>query len=289
MGIKVSEVKHINARTKVSVEDCENGFIRIASIITNDIKTSLSSSSEETAAYLLALVSLVVILIINKVLGSNSLSSLYWITLIILLYGFMTYVKAIVLPIWGSVLGKLLISIGGVIGTTLSLSFANLLINSSLQVPSSPFIYTQTLLSLLIAPLVISLIFGVLGMFVFPFTLILFSSAKINLSAKNVLTFWMQPRVKHEMISGVTLLSRIIAMTCLLTLSWSFNGDNRWYTNQLDAFTKWYALNFEMEKYSHCKLGEGERISYINKTAIIVGVVQDNSYEFKTSVCEYLE
>ena len=197
--------------------------------------------------------------------------------------------KSILHPIWRAPLGKLFISIGGIIGTTLSLSFANLLINSSLQVPSSPFIYTQTLLSLLIAPLVISLIFGVLGMFIFPLTLILFSSTKINLSAKNVLTFWMQPRVKHEMVSGVTLLSRIIAMTCLLTLSWSFNGDNRWYTNQLDAFTKWYAFNFEMEQYTHCKLGEGERISYISKTAVIIGVVHDGSYDFKTSTCEHLK
>lgn len=262
-----------------------NGLNGVIGIIFDDLKTNLNSISEETAAYLLSLLSLVVILVVNKALGSASIPSLYWITLVILLYGFIIYLKNILYPVWGTPLGKLFISIGGVIGTTFSLSFANLLINGSLQVPSSPFLYTQTLLSLLIAPLVISLIFGVVGMFTFPLTLILFTSTKMNLSAKNILTFWMRPRIQSKMVGGMTLISRIIAMTCLLSLSWSFNGDNKWYASQLDSFTKWYAFNFEMEQYSHCDLEEGERITYINKTAVIIGSVEGTSYKFKTATC----
>lgn len=62
-----------------------NGFNRVIDIISYDIKTSLNSASEERAAYLLALLSLVAILITNKALGSSSIPSLYWITLVILL------------------------------------------------------------------------------------------------------------------------------------------------------------------------------------------------------------
>jgi hypothetical protein len=106
-----------------------NGLNGVIDIIFDNLKTNLNSISEETAAYLLSLLSLVVILVVNKALGSGSIPSLYWITLVILLYGFITYVKNILYPVWVAPLGKLFISIGGVIGTTLSLSFANLLIN----------------------------------------------------------------------------------------------------------------------------------------------------------------
>lgn len=242
--------------------------------------------SEESAAYLLSLVSLIVFSLINRLLGESSITELYWFTLLFMFYGFTIYIRNIYSIFWDSGIGKIVISAMFFLGTTLSLSLSSSLINSSFEVTSTPFLYTQSILSVLIAPLVISLFFGIIGVFFLPVSMLLFTTDKLSFSVKSIFTVWLEKKRSYKEISPLAFIGRILSFVCVLSFCWSFNGNNAWYTNQLETIAKWYAYNIEMEEFSHCQLTKGEKVRYINKAIIVIGYKENESYKFKTDVCK---
>ena len=41
-----------------------------------------------------------------------------------------------------------------------------------------------------------------------------------------------------------------------------------------------------MEEFSHCQLTKGEKVRYVNKSIIVIGYKENESYKFKTDVCK---
>lgn len=177
----------------------------------------------------------------------------------------------------------MIVTLAMVVGSALSMSLAGQIINSYLEVTSSPFIYTQTITSIMISPLVISVVFGFLSFIILPFTMIVFSLEGLGFSLKRFVLFWLhQPK---DITNGFLILCRIIAFAGLFSLSWSFNANNQWFSDPIGSFTKWYAYNFEMDSFSHCSHIEKEKIAYINKDDIIIGIDNGNKITFRTSTC----
>lgn len=259
----------------------------IKEIILADTKKWLIDLSEESAAYLFGLISFVTFILINYLLAQNAVLELYWFTLILILYGFSLYVKKIVASVWSSTVGKAVISGIVFLGTTVSFSFADSLINNSFEVVSAPFTYTQSILAILIAPLVTSLFLGIFGVFFLPVSMVFFTVDKFTFSVKKLFTFWFEEKSSTNQIKGLPLIGRICALMSILSFCWAFNGNNTWYTNQLETIAKWYAFNIEMESYSHCYKDEKQKVRYVNKSIIVVGEKVADTYKFKTTKCNF--
>lgn len=249
----------------------------------NLLINKLNSLSEEAFAYLTATVLLILSLIFTKVFENLSVIPVLWISLLILEIGFLNYLIPKIHKFWVSKIGKMIVTLGMVIGSALSMSLAGQIINSYLEVTSTPFIYTQTITSIMISPLVISVVFGFLSFIILPFTMIVFSVEGLGLSLKRFVLFWLhQPK---DITNGFLILCRIIAFVGLFSLSWSFNANNQWFSDPIGSFAKWYAYNFEMEQFSHCSHADKEKIGYINKDDIVIGIDNGKEITFRTATC----
>src|SRR5688500_5519431 len=116
-------------------------------IIRSKSAAFLESLSEETAAYLLSIAALVFVHVASKVWQQPSSNHLYWIPLVILIYGFMHFLLGFLKPLWVSVPGKIVISSLFLCGSTISYSIAKILINDVTHSPSSAFALTHSLVS----------------------------------------------------------------------------------------------------------------------------------------------
>ncbi len=204
-------------------------------------------------------------------------------SLITLEIGFIRYLTPVLKTFWEIKLGRIIISLGAILGSALCMSFAGQILNTYMEVTSVSFLYTQTITSLLISPLVISIVFGFISFILLPFTMIVFTTENISFSLKRVFLFWLYER--KSVPNGFLVVCRIIAFLGLVTLSWSFNSNNQWFTDPIGNFAKWYAYNFEMDNFSHCSHSDKEKVAYINKDDIVIGLDNGNKIIFKTSTC----
>lgn len=243
----------------------------------------LNELSEEAFSYCIAASLLLLALFSIKVFDGFGSITILWISLISLEIGFIRYLIPVLKAFWEAKLGKVIISLASLLGSALCMSFAGQILNTYLEVSSIPFLYTQTITSILISPLIISIVFGLLSFIVLPVTMVIFTTDDINLSLKRFFLFWLYER-KGE-VNGFLVLCRIIAFLGLISLSWSFNSNNQWLTEPVGKFAKWYAYNFEMDAFSHCMLKSKEKIGYINKDDIVIAIDSGNEMKFKTSTC----
>ena len=246
-------------------------------------KAWLEQLTEETSSYLLSIVLFLIVLFYNLIRDIDGEKVLFVIPLLSLLYGFYVYIVQVYRPVWGSIFGKILISGLVFVGSSFSLALSKLAVNASLQVPSSPFLSTISIIAVLVSPFAVTLIFGFLGVIILPIATPLFLNDEGTSSVKGTILFWKWKPVRSQLIGKFMIRFGILML--LISLAWTFNGNNTWYTKKVETFAKWYAYNFDTEAYSHCKLESGQRIAYIDSSNIIIASEKDSVIEFKVSKC----
>lgn len=109
--------------------------------IKEQIKFIWSKQTDETISYIIV----VILVFFFQQLQINLLG---WIAAGFLIYGFFCYLRPSLQIIWNFPLTKIVISALFFVGSTFSMSLAQMEVNSALQVTASPFIYTQAILSI---------------------------------------------------------------------------------------------------------------------------------------------
>ena len=246
-------------------------------------QTWVEQLTEETSAYLLSIILFLIVLFYNLIRDIDGETVLFVIPLLSLLYGFYVYIVQVYRPIWGSVIGKILISGLVFVGSSFSLALSKLAVNASLQVPSSPFLSTISVIAVLVSPLAVTLTFGFLGVIILPIAMPLFLNDEGTYSAKRIISFWKWKPVESQQIGKLFI--RLGILMFLISLAWTFNGNNTWYTKKIETFAKWYAYNFDTEAYSHCKLESGQKVAYIDSGNIVIASVKDSVIKFEVSKC----
>jgi hypothetical protein len=246
-------------------------------------KAWLEQLTEEASAYVLSIVLFLIVLFYNLIRDIDGTTVLFVIPFLLLLYGFYVYIVQVYKPMWGSIVGKILISGLVFVSSSFSLALSKLAVNASLQVPSSPFLSTISIITVLVSPLAVTLIFGFLGIIILPIAMPLFLNDEGTYSVKRIILFWRPKPVGSHQICKFMIWFGLLML--LIIFAWAFNGNNTWYTKKVETFAKWYAYNFDTEAYSHCKLESGQRIAYIDSSNIIIASEKEKVIEFKVSKC----
>jgi hypothetical protein len=243
--------------------------------------------SEEGAAYTFAGITFVTYLIIFNIFGLNldSLKPILWIFIGFMVYGLFIYLTPRLTIVWNSIAGKVIFSALVFLGSAVSMSFSQQIVNLSLQVPSSPFIYTQSIVALLISPFVIVAFIGLAGLFIFPLLMPFFFIEKGKFSLKKTLIFWSWKRNDLPYAHDIGII-RIVAWLCFILASSTTLESSLKYTETIGEFAKWYAYTFETEKHSHCKIDTDSHIAYVNKDIAIAARKTNTDYEFSLRKCE---
>lgn len=196
----------------------------------------------------------------------------------------MSFVTQEMRILWKSALGKIIVSTLLLLGSSVSLAFAKILINTSLMIPSDAFPITQSIITILIAPLTASIMFGFLGIILLPLGMLISFIPFRIISAQGLLVFWQQR--DEEPVGVLHGCARFSALIVILSLCWTFNGNNGWYTDQLTSFSEWFAYNLEAEAHTYCEVSENERVAYLSDGMIVVAKqTEEGNYVFDTSKC----
>jgi hypothetical protein len=245
------------------------------------VKEKIERMSEEAVAYLAS----VLLAIVAGITGNQSWQTiLFGISVALLIYGTGIYLMPKFKTLWQAGIGKLIVSILVFSCTTFCMLFAQQAINNSLGVPTSPFLYTQSLLALVVSPFVIALGFVFFGLFfivvLMPFLFIEYD----KFSLKGILFFW---NWQKEKLPEVPFLGffRYISVFTVFGLCVSFLQNNQWYSSMIDDLPQKIAFNFEMDEHSYCVLEEGERVAYLTDMRIIKGRKNEENYEFEVVDC----
>jgi hypothetical protein len=253
--------------------------------IKQPIRYFLKKQSEETASYLIAALAIAASLI-AKLTGFTEYSdAFYYLAAFALIYGFIVFVNSLVRPMVQSGLGKLILSGAFVIGSGISLAMARQTINAELQVPSSAYPITQSLLAVLLAPLTLSICLALTSVFFIVVGMFLSLTPMRVTSMKSLLVGW-----KNEALKGleiVTNIVRFIGLIVVISLAMAFAKENDGYTETLASFTKWFAYSFESETHSYCEIASGQRVTYLSEKLIVISKwSEDNdSYSFRVDKC----
>ncbi|MGH1431268.1 MAG: hypothetical protein ACRBB4_09120 [Neptuniibacter sp.] len=194
--------------------------------------------------------------------------------------GILIYLSQLAHRVSSNIVLKSLFSVLLAAAVTFSLSLADGLINETLKVPSSPFTYTQTITAILLIPIFlisISMIFAVVGVFALTF----FPTWGLISALSNT----EQNAVKNKYPKRTTA-ARWFYLICMGVMSGEALSQSNNYEQYVKDFIQQYAFNFEMEKYTHCESSEGEKIAYIDSSAVVVGTKNNESYEFKVRACK---
>ncbi|MCI5127031.1 MAG: hypothetical protein D3907_00735, partial [Candidatus Electrothrix sp. AUS3] len=229
-------------------------------ILLDNIKKYLEELNEESSAYFLFAI-LILSSAIASFINTEYAKAFFWLSIIFLCYGFFVFLFLRLKKIWGSAVGKLLVSGLVFVGSTFSLSLSKIAINTSFQVPASPFIHTQALLSALLAPLVLSILLGITSIIIIPIMMPFLLSRNETFTAKQILLFWKRDSFIPE--NGYVSCLRFVVLLAFILICFAFSSKNDWYTSKVTKFAKWYAYSFETEQFSYCKLEKNERIAYI--------------------------
>lgn len=228
--------------------------------IIKNIQTYIKSLSVEQFLYLIALISSLLYFFRTWLLFPW-----YWATTSFLLVGFVFWMAELADEINSSIIGKSISATIAIVAITFNLALSSTGVNEVLQVPSSPFGYSITLMSVLSIPYTLSLVFS----FTFP---LLFMLAIVT---SNLI----KPNVDE-------LYGRMISVAIVLTLAVTFLDDNKLYAERSAKVIKSFAYNFEMEKYSYCRLAKNERVAYLGGDKIVVGRKSYDSYVFIVEECK---
>jgi hypothetical protein len=106
----------------------------------------------------------------------------------------------------------------------------------------------------------------------------------VNIKAKTILQFNILKPKTDESVD--LLVGRLLAAIILFSLSLGFLHQNKWYSEQVSSFIKWYAYNFEMDSYSYCNSAPDKRVAYIDSDKIILATKANNGYAFKVQKCD---
>jgi hypothetical protein len=238
--------------------------------------------TEEQFAYILAAIFFLLFLIAAKFNWEYAAAFLA-IATFFLSYGFFNFLLPILDRIWNSFIGKFLVS--GLIfsGSTFTLSLAKTAINESFHVPASPFFHTQALLSILLAPVVISIILVIASIILLPILMPYFLSKNKTFSAKQLLVLWKKDGIIPE--NSFLSCLRISIYLLFIFILLSFITNSGWYIDTIMKPAKWYAYIFETEGFSYCKLNKNERVAYIGDDNIVVATEENGVISFKMAKC----
>lgn len=244
------------------------------------IKNKTAKLSNEQAAYFIALVSFPFSIFLKDIFTFPS----YWVTCICLIYGYTIWFLELGVSINKTPYAKLLMALTFLGISTFNLALASTTVNLILEVPSSPFSYTITIVSILTTPFTMALVFAMISMPIMVLFLLNETIPIKELTAKKIITLEVFRLNKDT--SVLIVIGRISACVIVLFTCISFLGDNDWYADHVSDFTKWFAYNFEMEKFSYCITSENSHVSYLDSGDIIVGLKDKSEYTFKVSICE---
>lgn len=200
-----------------------------------------------------------------------------------LIYGFWTYLSPVLKKASESLLVKALWAGITVAGVTVSFSFGQLIVNETLQVPSSAFPHTQALVAILVAPVVIGIFVFVIGLIVTPLLQIMLYSENGELSIKSFLAPRSQSTDKKW--AEVKYFARFLAFISVLSLCITGLARNDIYLTGVSDFVSWFAFNFETEKYSNCLVPSGSRIGYLGGDQVVMASKIDTGYKFIVIEC----
>ena len=246
-------------------------------------KAWIEQLSEESSAYLLSVILFLISSIYNFFSAIEGGTVLFVIPLLVLLYGFYVYIIQVFTPVWGSILGKALVSVLAFIGSSFGLALSKLVVNASIQVPSSPFMNTISVTAVLVAPLAVTILFGFFGVLILPISMPLFMKDDAEYSVKKIIAFWNWRPTGNSQVWKFFI--RICILISLISMAWTFNGNNSWYTTKVEKFVRWYAFAFDTEIFSHCEMDSGQRVAYIDSTNIIIATVNEKGYQFQVKKC----
>lgn len=248
------------------------------------LKAWFKKASEEAIAYLSAIAVLIFAVLAQKSGFSSISASLVWVTLLLMVYGFLSFLSPKIMSLWDSLMGKVFFAILTFVGTTLCLSTAEQIVNYSLEVPSSPFIYTQSIVALLISPMVLLLGAVVIMVVLLVVAMPMFMFSGVKLSLKGLLTFAFNPAGSSPQEIG---LLRIVALVILISVCSSVLGKFNEYEKFVTDITRWYAFNLETEGHSYCKVSEGVRVAYITSDLIVTASHgTEQGYSFRVTACD---
>ncbi len=247
--------------------------------VINQYQDKVSKLTNEKAAYLIGFLSIPAIPIVNyfsPFLG-------YWLSLGFFLTGIIAWLNASVKKFSSLLIARAVWGIVAISGTTLNLALASINVNSTLEVPSSPFIYTITITSVLLLPVTLSVLGIVLAI---PLMLVAsFSSVTklSDLSPQKLLTLHF---IKNGASRSLLLFfGRIIACVCLFSACITFNQSSAWYIEIIENKIKWVAYHLETESFSYCELGETERVAYLPNERVIIASKHLESFDFRVEIC----
>ena len=249
------------------------------------IRDFLEKQSEESASYIIAVLTIAASLIAKLTGYTDYADLLYYLAAFALLYGFIVFINSLVKPIVQSGLGKLILSGVFVIGSGISLAMARQAINAELQVPSSAYPITQSLLAVLLAPLTLSICLALTSVFIIVIGMLLsFMPVRVT-SMKSILI-----GRKNNALSGleiVTNIVRFIGLIVVISLAMAFVKENDGYSESLASFTKWFAYSFESETHSYCVKASRERVTYLSEKIIVISSRDNESenYSFRVDNC----
>lgn len=248
--------------------------------VVDTYKKSVSPLNNEQAAYILGAFFLLVLGLFNSIIPFPS----YWVG-----FGFFVYGLAVWIHQAANILSSVLYAraAGALLllaVTTFNLAFASSSVHSILEVPTSAFRYTTTLVSVMLMPLSISLMLAFIAIPLIPIVMLNSILSLQNVSAKNILSLKMFSSAKE--LSITLMFGRIFACIIIFSIASSFLSDNAWYSDKIEGITKSFAYNFEMEQHSYCKLKPNQKIAYLNNELVIIGTDNDGSYLFSISRCE---
>lgn len=194
--------------------------------------------------------------------------------------GILIYLSQLAHRVSSNIVLKSLFSVLLAAVVTFTLSLADGLINETLNVPSSPFTYTQTITAILLIPIFlisISMIFAVVGVFALTF----FPTWGLISALSNT-----EKNAANAKYTRRTTTARWFYLICMGVMSGEALSQSNSYEQYVKDFIQQYAFNFEMEKYTHCESSEGEKIAYIDSSTVVVGAKNNESYEFKVRACK---
>ncbi|MCU8439442.1 hypothetical protein OC515_21705 [Vibrio vulnificus] len=243
-------------------------------------KDGVSKLTNEEAAYILGLVSLIIVPLINNFSPFPS----YWVCFGFLIVGAVIWLNSLVIQASSILIVKAFWGVVIVAGTAFNLGLASTTVNSVLGVPSSAFAYTVTITSVLLIPITFSIIGIFLALPLMPIAIISTITQFGDFTPKKILTLGFLTSFGRH--SPVLFFGRMLACICLFSMSVAFNQDSSWYSNAVDDKIKWFAYNFETEQFSYCKLASNEQIAYLGNERVVIAVKSEESYVFQVSLCE---
>ncbi|HCG8581532.1 TPA: hypothetical protein NJ575_004829 [Vibrio parahaemolyticus] len=204
--------------------------------VVDTYKKSVSTLNNEQAAYILGIFFLLVLGLFNSIIPFPS----YWVG-----FGFFAYGLAVWIHQTANTLSSVLYvrAVGALLllaVTTFNLAFASSSVHSILEVPTSAFRYTKTLVSVMLMPLSISLMLAFIAIPLMPIVMLNSILSLQNVSAKNLLSLKMLSSTKE--LSITLMFGRVFSCITVFYIASSFLSDNTWYSDRIEGITKSFCL-----------------------------------------------